>query len=277
MTDQDRTQGGGSADQRPRPQYGEMAPEGWSWSPEGADEGSASAPAAQPQAPSVQPQASPAQPSAGPVPGVPHNLGVSGESGTARPVASTPAAPQPYSSTPPQGAPSQLDAPPQGPPPNQGSSYQGPPPTGAPQQPGAAQSKSRLGDRVVTIALLVLGALGALNFASSLMTMPAQLSVITGALGLDDATIPGWIGTLGTTSAIAMLALFALTAIYSIQRLRARKLAFWVPLTAGVIAFVAFAIVLYSALFGIPEFVQLIGSDPQGALDKLSGAMPSAG
>ena len=34
---------------------------------------------------------------------------------------------------------------------------------------------------------------------------------------------------------------------------------------------------LRPALFGIPEFVQLIGSDPQGALDKLSGAMPSAG
>lgn len=251
-----------AAGERPRPAFGEYAPEGWEWKPEGEAAHSQSAPAA---------ASAPASPAASPVQGVPHNLGV-GSPGSA-PRGATGAAPTS------EPAPYRADAPA----PGQGRTgveqSQQPQQQPQPQQPryqqGAGQSKPRLGDRIVTIALLVLGAIGALNFAGSLMVLPSQVGVTAAALGIEDAKIPGWVGVLGTVSAIAMLALFALTAIFSIQRMRAGRISFWIPLVAGVVALIAFVVIVNVATFGVPELVQHIQSDPQGALDQLLKGTPS--
>ncbi|GAA2185498.1 hypothetical protein GCM10009786_02160 [Leucobacter alluvii] len=229
---------------RPRPAYGELAPEGWEWKPETSDD-------ARPN------EASPTRNPAGtPVTGVPHNLGARGDgAGAVAPVPPAPPAsgtrdPEPYRAPAPQSA---GDPAPQ----QQAPMYSG----------GAPQQKPRTADRVITIILLVLGMFGSLNFAASMMGLPASFSLMASAFELEDFTVPSWIGTVGTVTAIAIFAIFAVSLIFSIQRMRARKLAFWVPLTAGAIVVIGTIIVSTVVLVNVPELMTA-ASDPN-AMQKL--------
>lgn len=212
------------ADERPQPQYGEYAPEGWQWKP--AESGPSNS-----------------------VSGVPHNLG-------ARPSApaapTTPAAPEsatagdppPYRAGDP--APQRASAPPSAP---------------APQlQP--AQSSRLLGDRIVTIAMLALGALGALYFAFLFSSLRSFFSLVTAALEPSSTSLPEWIYTTGRITAFGMLAIYAVALIWSIQRMRAKKLAFWVPLAAGALAFLIGFVVFAVIATGLPAELMQELADP---------------
>ncbi|MFD5600288.1 DUF6264 family protein [Leucobacter sp. NPDC058333] len=223
---------------RPQPAYGELAPEGWEWKPETSDGAEAARSAG-----------------ASPVTGVPHNLGARGtDEAAASATAQAPARsttptrdPEPYRAPAPQ------------------SGQQAPL---AAQQPTApAARKPRMADRVITIILLVMGVFGSLNFAGSMMSMPGSLSQVASALDLKDFSVPAWVATVGTVSAIAIFAIFAVSLIFSIQRMRAGKLAFWVPLTAGVIVVIGTIIVSIAILMNIPELMNA-AADP-GATEKL--------
>jgi NADH:ubiquinone oxidoreductase subunit 6 (subunit J) len=214
--------------------------------------------------------------SSGQLPGVPHNLGVSGGVGAATTVTPT---------VPPAQSPQAHPTAPQSP--NQPSSSAGqqPVPHGEPyratQAPGAeanptgssaphyaaapapaAQSAQagtapkRGADRIISILLLALGAIGALNLGLSSMQMPSQMALGAEMFGLSDFVVPSSVSTIGTVGAIIILSLFAVTLIYSIQRLRARKLTFWVPLTAGVISFIVMLALTLIAFSQAPELLQ---------------------
>ena len=269
-------------DVRPRPQYGEYAPEGWSWTPP-SDEGS-SASAAPPSAGegSATPTAGGAQPAR--VNGVPHNLGA----GAAKPArgagkaskrssrsgqSAAPTAdgtdtsrretragqPEPERATPEQAAahtPRKYrdDAAPPATRPTA-------PPAAAPATPryepsAAGAPRVRTGDRVVTIILLAIGAFGAFNMSSSMFNLGPQLSMSASLVGADGATPPGWAGTVGTITGLFVLLVWALNLLFSIQRMRAGKRAFWVPLAAAGIAMVPAIIVLTAAMLQTPEIVE---------------------
>lgn len=188
-------------------------------------------------------------PSAGatPIRDVPHNLGV-GDS----PAAPAPAPGGSYLAPPPQSQPPQAQYP-------QTQYPQSPTPLAAPGSRGA--------DRVITIILLVIGAFGALYLAASMQQLPSSLSMFGEALGIDGFTVPESVHTLGTIGAISVLALYALNLIYSIRRLRARKITFWVPLAAGAIAFVVVFMLASFALNQTPELMRM-ATDPD-ALSKV--------
>ena len=240
---------------RPKPAFGEYAPEGWEWKPEEPDTTEAASPATAPAAAS-----SPARPEAGRVSGVPHNLGAGSQRtpATPAPVPASPATPSqnPGSAPTANGEPAPYRA------------TVAPP---VPQQYNAQQAvggpKPRTGDRITTIILLVIGAIGALISAQSMMALNASFSLMAEAVGMSDFTVPEWLGTLGTVSALAFIAVYAVTLIFSIQRMRARKITFWVPLTAGVIVFVAMFVVTTIALTSMPELMAQM-SDPD-AMQKL--------
>ncbi|WP_427869401.1 DUF6264 family protein [Leucobacter luti] len=266
---------------RPQPAYGEYAPEGWSWTPPGAENeadgasGSGGGTAASGQGSGSRSASGSGAGSAVP-PGVPHNLGVApgaaGQPGTQS--GSTAAAPTrtptrpgeepaPYRADQPKNAPAQQ-------PQAQRPQFLHPGVPAAPGQPGAAAPrKPRTGDRVVTILLLVFGAFGALNIASSFFALGNQIRLMATMIGLENVEPAGWVNTLGTVSGLATLLLFALTAIYSIQRMRAGKIAFWVPLAAGGIAFVLLMVIPMIAMTSTPEIMQAINSDPNGTLSKM--------
>ncbi|MHA3722599.1 DUF6264 family protein [Leucobacter sp. HY1910] len=275
---------------RPKPAYGELAPEGWEWKPEGASDDTNDASATHSGA--THPAAAPGG-AAQSLPGVPHNLGAglpkrgakSASGGRAEGGASagsgpsgTPAAGPGAQSTGPQGSGAQ--APEAQGPSTPGAPYRAPGAGAsgvAPQQgsvPGAAAKpsapKPRIADRVITIGLLVLAAYSTLSIASSMFALESQLRLVGAMIGLEHATLAEWVKPLGTGTGIAVLALFAVTLIYSIQRMRARRLAFWVPLTAGAIAVLIVLIVPTVAMFaGAPEIMQQLDADPNGSLDKM--------
>ncbi|WP_449281366.1 DUF6264 family protein [Leucobacter sp.] len=216
---------------RPAPAYGELAPEGWEWKPP-ADPAAGASPAA--------PAGGGAQGSA-PIAGVPHNLGAGSAPAPASQVRQGEGDSSPYRATEPQAAPV--------------------------PQPGAP--KPRVADRVITIILLVIGAFGTLNSAASFFALESQLRLTANMIGIDSPSIAPWVGTLGMVSGFAVLLLFAVTLIFSIQRMRARKLAFWVPLAAGAVAVLLALIIPMIAMGGAPEIMQQIENDPSGSLDRM--------
>lgn len=187
---------GRAPDERPRPRYGEYAPEGWSWTPPTDEPAPPAPPATQPSAPPQQQAPAPA-PRYTPMPGA--------------------------------------------------------------RQPGSV-------DRIVTIALLVLGAFGAVNTAASLQVLPQQISLVYEQQGIGEFTPPEWLPTLTMIGTIAQLALYAATLGWSILRLRARKTAFWVPLVGGVLSIVLMMVLVSIVFLNDPTFVSYI--------DGLAGATP---
>lgn len=240
---------------RPAPRYGELAPEGWTWTPpgvaDGASTGDGKAPdrATAPASPvSAAAPAAPAPAPSGQVPGVPHNLGVGADP-----------APRPASAARPETS-ERPDA------------YRAsePPQAGKPSPRGGL-----LADRIITIALLALGAYGALNLALSLQQLPQSMRLTASLLGMESLDVPEAVGIAGTVGAIVVLAIYAVNLIFSIQRMRARKLAFWVPLAAFGLALIVLFVCSTVAVVQLPELMQQM-SDPD-ALSKIldqAGSLP---
>lgn len=127
-----------------------------------------------------------------------------------------------------------------------------------------------MADRVITIGLLIVGAFSTLSLTSAFFALESQIRLTATALGLEHATLASWVAPLGTASGFAVLALFAVTLIFSIQRMRAGKLAFWVPLSAGVIAVLLLLIIpTVAMLAGAPEIMQQLETDPNGSISKM--------
>lgn len=125
-------------------------------------------------------------------------------------------------------------------------------------------------DRVFTIALLVLGAFSVLSISSSLFALASQIRLTGTMIGIDELTLAPWVGSLGTASGIVVLGLFAIALIASIRRMRASKIAFWVPLAAGAVAIAIVMIASMIALMaGAPEIMQQLEADPNGSIDKM--------
>lgn len=223
--------------ERQQPQYGELAPEGWEWKP----------PSDQPDQDPLGDRAGAAASSHSRPAGVPHNLG-SANGGSEN---------SGYGQTNP--APTDYDAPS----PSGGSygSYQPPRPIAQPQgsrivevrsdQKPAGERPKRTGDRVVTITLLVFGALGALNMGATMLSMRNTLSMIAEMMGVADATVPPLVDTLATVGAILSLVIYTAVLLWSIARMRARKIAFWVPLLGAVIAGIVSTILMMIAIYQV--------------------------
>lgn len=219
---------------RRAPQYGELAPEGWEWKP--PVDGTAAS--------TSQPPNDGTRPGSSPVPGVPHNLGAGDSAPASAPATDSrreETGPSPYRAEQPQAAPA----------------------------PPAEGRRPRVADRVITIVLLVIGAFGTLNSAASFFALDSQLRLTASMIGIESPEVAGWVKTLGLVSGLAVLLLYAVTVIFSIQRMRAGKLAFWVPLTAGAIAVLLALIIPMIAMGGAPEIMQQLESDPTGSLDRM--------
>ncbi len=158
-------------DERPRPQYGEYAPDGWTWQPP------------------------------------------SGE-GTSDPA--------PQMSTPP---------------------------------PAAPAAGARPVDRVITVVLLAVAVLGALNTVLSLQQLAPQVQLVYDQQGIGDYTPPTWLPTLVIVATIVQLGLLAVTIVWSVRRLRAGRLAFWVPLAGGAASVIVMMVLMSIVFLNDPAFL----------------------
>ncbi len=193
-------------DERPKPKYGELAPEGWVWQP---------------------PQE--AQPAEVPDAGTSPSPSVGGPGATAPgPAAGTWPAP----STPPVAGP-------------------------APQPGARAGTAAGSGtvDRIVTIALLGFGLLSTVNSVVSLLTLRDLMQQFMDMQGIDGVYSAPAAGAIGATVAVILIVVYALTAIVSVRRLRAHKLAFFVPIIGAVLSLIALFIGIAMAVAGDPAIM----------------------
>lgn len=236
--------------ERPKPRYGEYAPEGWT-------------PLAQ-KAASAAPQTQKETP-AGQAP--PHNLGIANPAQPAeRAQAPAVTTPEPDTRLPaehPQPAYGQL-ADTQQPTETKRRVSQNPPAT---EQKAQSAAKKHPVDVTATIILLAVGAFGALNFAASLFTLEQGLTSIADILDIKDFILPEWTGIAVTAGWISVLALYAINLVLSIRRMLARKLAFFVPLITAVIAFIVMVGVSTAVSLSSPELTEKM-SDP-ASIDKI--------
>lgn len=108
--------------------------------------------------------------------------------------------------------------------------------------------------------------------ALTLSQFALEFSKIADELGVKDFVAPPSLKILGTVGAILVLAIYALVLIFSIRRLRARKMTFWAPIVAGVLAWVVFFILFFIGLNQSAELWQAlisIASDPAAAQQML--------
>jgi hypothetical protein len=198
-------------DNRPRPKYGELAPQGWVWRPPSdTDRLDTSKP---------NPPAAPEHPEAPQRPAA-----------TAHPAAHT-----------------HPDAP------HSADHYL---PTYDPRQgPPQLRRDAPRWNLAWTLALLILGFLGMSYSIGLINAFPAAIQLVHTNENLGDYTpapsIPGIIAT----GSIVMVVLWAASAALSIWLLVRRRLAFYIPLIAGVLAFVALIVFLSAALATDPALM----------------------
>lgn len=192
-----------SRDERPRPQYGEYAPEGWTWTPP-VDERPAAEPAAAPKAAPAGARA-------------------------AKPAAST-------------GSTSNR-------------AYD---PHAATVLPMARPVRSV--DRMITVALLVIGVFGAWSTASGLQQLPQQIQLVYTQQGIGEFTPGPTLPTIILVGTLLQLGIYAVTLGLSIWRLRRHRVAFWIPIVGGAVAFIATMVLMSVVFFTDPTFMEYVGT-----------------
>ncbi|WP_285116147.1 DUF6264 family protein [Leifsonia sp. fls2-241-R2A-40a] len=176
-------------DERPRPQYGELAPPGWVWHP-------------------------PAD---------------ADRLDTSRPLEREDDAPAPY------GAASPGPALPQQHQPHQ-------PHPVAPGRPAAPREGAPTWNLTLTVLLAVFGFFGMSYSIATLQAIPASMQLLHSTNGLGDYTPVPLVGTLVLVGSILMVAIWIVSAVIAALLLVKRRLAFWVPLVAGIVAMVVLLI-----------------------------------
>ena len=139
-----------------------------------------------------------------------------------------------------------------------------PPAPPAPPAPQVAAARGNTVDRMVTIALLVLGAFGAWNSATSLQQLPAAIQTVYTQQGVGTYSPQEWLPTLALVGTVFMLALYAAVLGWSIARLRAGRVAFWVPIVGGVVALVSMIVLTAIVFFTDPTFLSFVEQQSAG-------------
>lgn len=115
-------------------------------------------------------------------------------------------------------------------------------------------------DRILTVALLVLGAFGAWDSARAMQQLGQQIQTTYTMLGIGDFTAPEWLSTLSVVGIVVQLSLFAAVLGLSILRLRARRIAFWIPLTGGAVSVVITVVLMAFVVFSDPTYLEFVQS-----------------
>ncbi|MDR6971082.1 DUF6264 family protein [Leifsonia shinshuensis] len=187
-------------DDRPRPQYGELAPPGWVWHPPAdADRLDTSRPLEREGDGDDAYDRAGAPPSGARVPGLQ----------------------PPYGQRP--------DGHPQGVP-------------GAPGQTAGPGQPAPTWNLTLTVLLAVFGFFGMSYSIATLQAIPASMQLLHSTNGLGDYTPAPVVSTLVLVGSILMAVIWVVSAVIAALLLVRRRLAFWVPLVAGIVAMVVLLI-----------------------------------
>ena len=117
-------------------------------------------------------------------------------------------------------------------------------------------------DRVVTIALLVLGVLNVLTGIPQMLRLGETLDATYAAQGFGDYTSLGLASAIGVAVNVVNVLLLVTAAAVAVRRLRAGRIAFWIPLVAGVVSLVVTIVLIGAAMLGDPALAAYLQGQP---------------
>ncbi|WP_210506872.1 DUF6264 family protein [Naasia sp. SYSU D00057] len=118
--------------------------------------------------------------------------------------------------------------------------------------PAAAGRRGPTWDRVLTIGLLVLGVLNVLSSIPQFLRLPETLDEAYALQGFGDFTADSLASAVGVGINVVNVLLLLGAVALSVARLRAGRIAFWVPVVAGVLAVIATIVLLAVAMLSDP-------------------------
>jgi hypothetical protein len=133
-------------------------------------------------------------------------------------------------------------------------------PDGAPLRapvPARPITPARRADRVVTLALLALGALNVIFTAAAYFDLAGLADQAFSMLG-----IPGEFTNFesaqlwGPLAAIALIAGFVLTALLAWRNLQAGRISWWIPVVGAIVTYIAVYVCIAIPLLGDPAFME---------------------
>lgn len=137
------------------------------------------------------------------------------------------------------------------------------PPTAA--APGAGPSVGAIvrnrWDRMLTVFLLALGTFDVVLNFTAFANFANTISISFAQLGVEDAFSSTELAAgVGLAANMIRVVLLAVAIVISVRRLRAGRITFWVPLTAGAIAAVALVVCFSIVLANDPASLEYIDS-----------------
>lgn len=132
-------------------------------------------------------------------------------------------------------------------------------PSSAPSGPALSRPGAPRWNVMLTIMLLVLGFFGMSYSIGTLQALPAAMQLLHSMQHLGAYTPAESVGALITAGTIAMAGIWAVSAGLSVWLLVQRRLAFYVPLVAGVVAVIALLVVVGVVLSTDPTLLDYYG------------------
>ncbi|ARJ05736.1 hypothetical protein GCM10010988_08620 [Cnuibacter physcomitrellae] len=128
--------------------------------------------------------------------------------------------------------------------------------------PAAAERPRRSGDFVATIALLVFGLFSVINNLVTLFDLDAFLRQFAALYDIQGYSPNGEFSAAGVGVGIFWIVLYLATVWLSVLSLRARRLTFWIPLTAGAVATLSATVLYLVALLSDPTVLDQFSTAP---------------
>jgi hypothetical protein len=113
---------------------------------------------------------------------------------------------------------------------------------------------ARNGDVMLTIALLVVGVYSVVSSIPGLLDLSTTLVEAFDAAGLGAFTSFGVADAIGVAILVSHSVILVVTVALSLSRVRARRLAFFIPLIGGALAALVFMVLLLVAMTSDPSF-----------------------
>lgn len=112
-------------------------------------------------------------------------------------------------------------------------------------------------DRGISIFLLILGALSMIGYIANFQRLSAYVQVAYDQLDVGTVTTGGRMDIIGWVALGLLILLYVIALRWTTVRIRARKLSWFIPLAAGVLAAVITLIAIGMAMVGDPAFMEM--------------------
>jgi hypothetical protein len=140
----------------------------------------------------------------------------------------------------------------------------GPPVTARPPSSAAAPSSGNgrarplagTVDRLLTVFLLAFGLVYLLSGTASYLDLAVAMEAVYAQFGIGDYTPQPQTQAIGIAIVAGQAVIWLVSAVWAYRRLRAGRMAWWVPVLGAVVTFVVSVILLGTLLLGDPAFLE---------------------